>query len=185
MMSLFETIKNRRSIRKFENKDIPEEMMNTLFEAVQWAPSWANTQCCELIIVKDVSKKTQLQECIAPKNPATKAIVNAPVVIAFCGKKDQAGYYNGSVSTRFGDWLMYDLGLATQNLCLAAHELGLATVIVGLFDHDRAEKVLQVPDNYSLVTIVPVGFPAKNPSPPQRKSIKDLVHFETFNGVEN
>jgi len=180
-MSIIETIKNRRSIRKFESQDIPEDMMTRLFEAVQWAPSWANTQCCELIIVKDESKKTQLQECIAPKNPATKAIVNAPVVIAICGKKDQSGYYNGAVTTRFGDWLMYDLGLATQNLCLAAHELGLATVIVGLFDHDRAEKALQVPENYSLVTLVPVGFPAKSPSPPKRKSIDDLVHYETFN----
>jgi nitroreductase len=181
-MSLFETIKNRRSIRKFEDKDIPDDLMNTLFETVQWAPSWANTQCTEIIVVKDAEKKAQLQECIAPKNPATKAIGNAPVVIAFCGKKNQSGYYNGVVSTRFGDWLMYDLGLATQNLCLAAHELGLATVIVGLFDHDRVEKVLQLPDNYSLVTLVPVGFPAKNPSPPKRKSIGELVHYETFNG---
>jgi len=179
-MSLFETIKNRRSIRKFEDRNIPEEMMTTLFEAVQWAPSWANTQCCELIIVKDTSTKSQLHECIAPKNPATKAIGNAPAVIAFCGKKNQAGYYNDKVSTRFGDWLMYDLGLATQNFCLAAHELGLATVIVGLFDHDRAEKILQVPESYSLVTLVPVGFPAKKPSPPKRKSIEDLVHYEKF-----
>ena len=179
-MPLMETIKNRRSIRKFEDKDISDEMMTTLFESVQWAPSWANTQCCELIIVKDASRKAQLQECISPKNPATKAIVNAPVVIAFCGKKNQSGYYNGAVSTRFGDWLMYDLGLATQNLCLTAHDIGLATVIVGLFDHDRAEKVLQVPDTYFLVTLVPVGFPAKNPSPPKRKSLEDLVHYESM-----
>jgi len=181
-MSIFETIKNRRSIRKFEEKDIPDDMMITLCESVQWAPSWANTQCCELIIVKDASRKTQLQECIAQKNPATKAVGNAPVVIAFCGKMNQAGYYNNVVSTRFGDWFMYDLGIATQNLCLTAHELGLATVIVGLFDHDRAEKILQIPDNYSLVTLVPVGFPVKNPSPPKRKSIEELVHYETFNG---
>jgi len=181
-MSLMEIIKNRRSIRQFEDKEISEDMMNTLFEAVQWAPSWANTQCWELIIVKDLSRKTRLQECIAPKNPATKAIVYAPVVIAFCGKTNQAGYYKGAVATHLGDWLMFDLGLATQNLCLTAHELGLATVIVGLFDHQRAEKILQVPDNYSLVTLVPIGFPAKSPSPPKRKTIDDIVHYETFNG---
>jgi len=180
MTQLMETIKNRRSIRKYEDRDIPEEMMSILFESVQWAPSWANTQCCELIIVKDPAKKAQLQECISPKNPATKAMTNAPVVIAFCAKKNQSGYFNGAVSTRFGDWLMFDLGLATQNLCLAAHDQGLATVIVGLFDHARAETILQLPDNYSLVTLVPVGFPAKNPSPPKRKSIDELIHYEVF-----
>jgi nitroreductase len=55
--------------------------------------------------------------------------------------------------------MMYDLGLATQNLCLMAHSLGLGTVIVGLFDHDRAKAVVNVPDGYELVTMIPLGYP--------------------------
>ncbi|KPA18103.1 nitroreductase family protein [Candidatus Magnetomorum sp. HK-1] len=180
MTQLMENIKNRRSIRKYEERDIPEDMLKTLYESVQWAPSWANTQCAELIVIKDTAIKTQLQECISPKNPATKAIVNAPVVIAICGKMNQSGFYNGAVSTKYGDWFMFDLGLAAQNLCLVAHDLGLSTVIVGLFDHDRAQKVLNIPDSHSLVTLIPVGFPAKNPSPPKRKTLDDLVHIESF-----
>jgi len=180
MSSLMESIKSRRSVRKYEDRDISDEMLTALYEAVQWAPSWANTQCCELIIIKDADRKKQLQDCIAPKNPATKAIVNAPVIIAVCAKKNQSGYYNNSVSTKYGDWFMFDLGLATQNLCLAAHDLGLSTVIVGLFDHDSAEKVLQIPETHCLVALVPVGFPAKKPSPPKRKTINEFVHIESF-----
>ncbi|MBF0451303.1 MAG: nitroreductase family protein [Candidatus Magnetomorum sp.] len=180
MTPLMEIIKNRRSIRKYEDRDISDEMLNTLFEAVQWAPSWANTQCCELVVVKDATTKLDIQECISPKNPATKAIVNAPVVFALCAKNKQSGYYNGNVSTKYGDWFMFDLGLAAQNLCLAAHDLGLSTVIVGLFDHERAERVLNIPEGYSLVAFIPLGFPAKSPSPPKRKTIDTLVHYESF-----
>jgi len=180
MQSIMETIKNRRSIRRFEDREIPEDLLNNLYTAVQWAPSWANTQCWELVVVKDESIKKQLEECMAPKNPATRVVGNAPVVIAVCAKNNQAGYYNGAVSTKYGDWFMYDLGIATQNLCLAAHDQGLATVIVGLFDHDKASEILKVPDNYSLVTLIPVGFPAKDPSAPKRKPIEEIIHFEKF-----
>ena len=180
MPSLMETIKNRRSIRKYEDKAISDEMLNTLFEAVQWAPSWANTQCCELVVVKNEERKKQLQDCMRPKNPATKAIVNAPVLIALCAKKNQSGYYNNAVSTKYGYWFMFDLGLAAQNFCLVAHDMGLSTVIVGLFDHDRAEKIINVPDDRCLLALIPVGFPAKNPSPPKRKTINEFVYHESY-----
>jgi nitroreductase len=75
---------------------------------------------------------------------------------------------------------MFDLGLATQNLCLTAHELGLGTVIVGLLDHDKAKSVLHVPDTHEVVVLIPLGYPAKSPSAPKRKEISEFTHYETF-----
>ncbi len=180
MADLMEIIKERRSVRKYEDKDVPEEMLNEILEAVKWSPSWANTQCWEVVVVKDEALRTKLQETIAPKNPATKAIVAAPVLLALCGKLGTSGYYKDVVTTKFGDWFLYDLGIATQSLCLAAHNLGLGTVVVGLFDHDKAKALLNVAEGYELVTLIPLGFPAKRSSGPKRKEISEFTHYETF-----
>lgn len=176
-----EIIRQRRSVRKYEEREIPEEMLNSVLEAVRWAPSWANTQCWEVVVIKDASVKEKLQATLPPKgNPALKAIGAAPVVLAICGKLKSSGYYKGQVTTKFGDWFMFDLGIATQNLCLTAHQLGLGTVIVGLFDHDKAKETLNVPEGFELAVLVPLGFPAKRSSAPKRREISEFVHDNTF-----
>ncbi len=180
MGQLMEAIKERRSIRKYEDKEVPEDLLKQVLEAVQWAPSWANTQCWEIIVVKDQAIKQQLQEVMGKGNPATKAIVDAPIVLVVCGKLKSSGYYKDQVTTKFGDWFLFDLGIATQNLCLAAHDLGLGTVIVGLFDHDKAANILAVPEGYELVALIPLGYPAKISSAPKRREIAEFTHSEKF-----
>ncbi|MBC8198548.1 MAG: nitroreductase family protein [Desulfobacterales bacterium] len=180
MTDLMEVIKGRRSIRKYEEKDIPEELVYRVLDAVRWTPSWVNTQCWEVIVVKDKIIKERLQAAISKGNPAAKSIVAAPVVLAVCSRLGKSGYYKDKVSTKFGDWYMFDLGLATQNLCLMAHHLGLGTVIVGLFDHDRAGKILKVPAGYELVVLIPMGYPAKTPSAPKRREINEFTHYNIF-----
>ena len=180
MTDLMEIIKERRSIRKYEEKDIPGEIVDKVLEAVRWTPSWVNTQCWEVIVVKDKIIKERLQATISKGNPAAKSIVAAPVILAVCGRLEKSGYYKDKVATKFGDWYMFDLGLATQNLCLMAHHLGLGTVIVGLFDHDRAKEILNVPAGYELVVLIPMGYPAKTPSAPKRREIEEFTHYDKF-----
>jgi nitroreductase len=180
MTDFMKILKERRSIRRYEEKDIPEEMLTQIFEAVQWSPSWANTQCWEVVAVKNLSIKEKLQEALAPKNPATKAVVAAPVVLALCGKLNSSGYYSNQVTTVLGDWYMFDLGIATQSICLTAHSLGLGTVIVGLFDHKKVGEILNVPQGYQVVTLIPVGFPAKESPAPKRRELSEFVHHDGF-----
>jgi nitroreductase len=180
MTDFMEVVKQRRSVRKFEDKDVSEDQINTILEAVKWAPSWANTQCWEIIVIRDKAVKEKLQETIAEKNPATKAIVNAPVLLAVGAKLLSSGYYNNEVTTKFGDWFMFDAGIATQNICLAAHYLGLGTVIVGLFDHDKARAILNMPNGYETVVLIPLGYPAKIPSAPKRREIGEFSHTDSF-----
>ncbi|HUV59336.1 MAG TPA: nitroreductase family protein [Desulfatiglandales bacterium] len=180
MSDFMEIIKGRRSIRRYQDQEIPEEDLNQVLEAIRWSPSWANTQCWEVIVIKDSVIKQKLQEILSAGNAATKAIGEAPVVITLCGKLERAGYEKGQSTTKFGDWFMFDLGIATQNLCLAAHNLNLGTVIVGLFDHDKAKDILKVPEGYEVVALVPLGYPAKEVSAPPRKQIGEFVHYDTF-----
>lgn len=180
MTELTEVVLARRSIRKYEDRPVPDEALNEILEAVRFAPSWTNCQCWDIVVVRDDATKQKLQETVAPKNPAVKAVAAAPLVLAVCGRKGVSGYYDGKASTKFGDWYMFDLGIATQTLCLAAHSLGLGTVVVGLMDHDRAGAVLNVPETHDLVVLVPLGYPAKRPNAPKRKAINEFVHEETF-----
>ena len=179
-MELMEAIKTRRSVRNFEPKDVTDEQVNQILEAVQWSQSWANTQCWEVIVVRNPETKAKLQETLPKTNPAFKAMTEAPVIFVLCGKLQASGYYKGQVTTKFGDWFMFDIGIAAQSLCLRVHDLGLGGVIVGLFDHNKAKEVLGVPEGYELVVMIPVGYPAKVPSAPKRKEISEFTHYEKF-----
>ena len=181
MPEFVEIVKTRRSIRKYEDRNVPSETLNTILEAVRWSPSWANTQCWEIVVVRDPAVKQQLQATLPPKgNPAAGAMLQAPVVLALCGRLKSSGYYKDQAPTKFGDWFMFDLGIACQTICLTAHALGLGTVVVGLFDHDRASAVLKVPEGYELVAMIPLGFPAKVSSAPNRRETAEFTHQDTF-----
>lgn len=181
MNDLLTIIQGRRSIRTMQNRAITDEDLNTVLEAVRWAPSWVNSQCWEIVVVKDLQTKKALQDTTTGRgNPSTKAMVDAPVVLVICAKTGVSGYYKEKVATKFGDWMMFDLGMATQNLCLMAHSLGLGTVVVGLFDHQKAAEALALPTGYELVVMVPMGYPIKVAKPPKRREVIDFTHQDRW-----
>ena len=179
-MDTIEAIKTRRSIRQYKDTPVTDEQLNTVLEAVQWAPSWANTQCWEIVVVRDPAIKEKLAAALSPGNPSTDAVKKAPLVLVGCARKGKSGYYKGQAITTKGDWLMYDMGLAMQNLCLAAQALGLGTVQIGAFVPEDAEKVLGVPEDVTVVAMTPLGVPAADSKAPKRRAIEEFVHYDTF-----
>jgi nitroreductase len=180
MDDLIKLLKERRSVRNYSDKDVPDDILHTILEAVQWTPSWANTQCWEIVVVKDPLVKEQLAETVPASNPGYKSVKNAPVVLAVCGKMGTSGYYKGIVTTKFGDWFMFDLGLATQSICLTAHSLGLGTVVLGLYDQNKVNDVLNLPEGVENVALIPLGYPTKIPKAPKRQELSEFVHNDTF-----
>jgi len=180
MTDLMNIIKGRRSIREYHEKEIPDGFLDQILESVKWSPSWANTQCWEVIVIKDQEMKKGIQEIMPKTNPARKHFAEAPVVLALCGKFNSSGFYKGEASTKLGDWLMFDLGIATQSICLTAHDLGLGTVIVGVFDHNKAREILGVPDEFELVSLIPLGYPAHDSKAPKRREVREFTHYEKF-----
>jgi nitroreductase len=179
-MDLMEAIKGRRSIRKYKPDPVPEEVFRTVMEAVRWSPSWANTQCWEVIAIKDPSVKSELATVLPKGNPAIPSMAEAPLILVLCGRKGISGFYKGQMTTVKGDWLMFDTGIAMQSLCLAAYSLGLGTVVVGMFDHKKAEKILGVPGEVEVVAMTPLGYPATEGSTPKRKDISEFVFFDRY-----
>jgi nitroreductase len=182
-MDVMEAIKTRRSVRRFKPDAIPDDVMNEVLEAARWSPSWANTQCWEFVVVKDQATKTRLsEEVLRQGNPAKHGVAEAPAVVVALGKEGIAGFYKDKPSTDKGDWFMYDVGVAMQNLCLAAWGLGLGTVHVGLMDAVKAQEILGVPAGTRVVALTPLGYPAVVGGSPPRKEIADFVWHDKYGG---
>jgi nitroreductase len=180
-MELMEAIKGRRSVRSFTSDLIPEGKLQNILEAVQWSPSWANTQCWEIIIVREAETKKRLVETLTPTNPAREAIIQAPLTLVVVAIEGKAGFKKGEPSTDKGDyWYMFDCGVAMQSLCLSAYAAGLGTVIVGLFDAVKAAEILRVPSGKAVVALTPLGFPERIPAPPKRKELTEFVYHEHY-----
>ena len=119
-MYVMQAIKERRSIRRYRTEPITEEALNTILEAARWAPSWGNTQCWRLIVIRDQRTKSKLAEVVRStrpegKNGAMEAVRNAPVVIVACAERKLSGFYRtgdkqGLPATDKGEgWFMFDL----------------------------------------------------------------------------
>ena len=177
-MDTLEAIKTRRSVRRFTTTPVDQTVLNQVLEAARWSPSWANTQCWRFIIVRDDAVKAELAGILSSNNPCTNGIKTAPIVIVACAEMKKSGFYRGEPVTAKGDWCMFDIGLAMENLALAAHALGLGTTHVGYFDAKKAEAILGIPEGFCVVEMTPLGYPDGEAKAPPRKELTDIV----FNG---
>lgn len=180
-MTARDCILGRRSIRKFKPDPVSHELLGRIVEAASYSPSWKHTQITRYIAVEGALKEKIAKEgtSIYPGNGAI--ISGAPVLIAVTVIKNRSGYErDGSYSTpRKDGWQMFDAGIASQTFCLAAHELGLGTVILGLFDQAAVEKMLSLPEDRELVALIPVGYPDETPAAPRRKPVEELLSYQT------
>ncbi len=186
-MNVMQAIKERRSIRKYKPDPVSDEAVDTVLEAARWAPSWSNTQCWRFIVVRDAETKRQLAGVLTDlahgvENPSAEAIRSAPVAIVACAALGKSGYYKDALSTDKGDWFMFDVALAMQNLTLAAHAIGLGTVHVGFFDAVEMAKILDVPEDIAVVEITPLGYPDETPGVIPRKDLADIVFRGKYGG---
>ncbi len=177
-MDAITCIKTRRSVRKYTDKPVSKELIEEIVATAIYAPSWKNSQTTRYIAVTDPEIKNRIsKECCAEHNQSI--IDGASALIATLIVDKRSGFErDGSYSTiRKDNWQAFDNGIATQTLCLAAHEKGLGTVIMGLYDIDKAQEILQVPEGQLLMALVAVGYPADEPMAPKRKTVEDVLTF--------
>ena len=180
-MTAKECILGRRSIRRFKADPVSHELLAQIVETASYAPSWKHTQITRYIAVEGALKDKIAKECTSMYPPNGDIIAAAPVLMAVTIIKNRSGYErDGSFSTPRGDgWQMYDAGVASQTFCLAAHEQGLGSVILGLFDQDTVSSMLQLPEDRELIALIPVGYPDETPAAPRRKPVEDLLSFQS------
>jgi nitroreductase len=174
-LDVLEAIKKRRSIRAYTTKEVSDEDVERLIEAARWAPSAGNIQPWAFVVVKDVETKRKLSSATLQT-----LIQEAPVAIVVCADAARSSRVYGSRGEKL--YSIQDTAAATQNILLAAQELGLATCWVGAFRENEVAKAVKTPTNLRPVAMVAVGYPAERPVAPQRRSFNEIVHYKTFGG---
>jgi nitroreductase len=187
-MEVLEAIKTRRSIRRYKSTPVDDKTLELVMEAARWAPSWANTQCWRFIVVRDSEIRNRLADTSIDvtegrPNRGAEAMRVTPIAIVACAERKRSGYFarepRGPVTDK-GDWYMFDVALAMQNLVLAAHSLGLGTVYIGAFDAIKAAKILELPEGFAVVAMTPLGYPDGEPNIRPRKELSEIVFYDKF-----
>jgi len=173
-LDVFEAIKNRRSIRAYTSGKISDKEIEKLIDAAHWAPSAGNIQPWEFVIVRDDKTKRRLLAAALDQT----SIEEAPVVIVVCADENRSGWRYGSRGRHL--YCLQDTAAAVQNMLLAAYALGLGACWIGAFHEEMAERTLNTPRGIRPVAIVPVGHPAEKPRAPPKRSLGEIVHYESF-----
>ena len=180
-MDLITGIKERRSIRKFQDKKVPRELLEEIVNISAYAPSWKNTQIARYIIVDDEKTLKALanEKCAYGFKGNVATMEAAPALLLLTFVEGRSGFErDGSYSTKKEDgWQMFDAGIAAQTFCLAAHEKGLGTVIMGYFDEEEIKKIVDIPQGQTLAALIPIGYPDTEPAAPPRKYASKLLTF--------
>jgi len=177
-MDTIECIKTRRSVRSYINEKPGRELIEQVVSAAAWAPSWKNTQIARYIAIEDRKLLDEIAERFVPSYNA-RIIQSAPLLFAVTMMTGRSGFErDGTPTTDRGDgWQMFDCGVACQTLCLAAHAMGLGTVIMGIFERKGLEQFLEVPEGQELVALVAAGYPDTTPAAPPRKDVSVLLTY--------
>ncbi len=167
-MSLFDVLLSRRSIRCYEQKDIPKDVLHKILEAGRHAPSAMNRQPWHLIVLTDQEIKKKLS-----KGMFNRHIKNSAVTVVGCA-------YTGLWHIGTRKWSIIGTAIALQNMVIAAWVMGVGSCWIGDFKEDQVKKLLTIPDKWKVVALVSFGYPAEKPLPRRRKPLDEIVGFNKF-----
>ena len=165
-MDVHQAIRDRRSIRRYQPKPVPEDKLQQILEAGRWAPSANNDQPWKFVVVKDKEVKNQLARVAIYGSFLAEAPAGIAVVIDPHGSTHP----------------VEDGAAATQNMILAAHALGLGTCWIGSYGagyEERAKEVLGVPRDRRLLSLISVGYPDESPSA-SRLELSRVVCYDRY-----
>ena len=173
-MDIFQVIRDRRSIRKYKDTPVEREKIEQVLDAARLAPSWKNLQCWRFLVLTEPDKIARVLEAFPDDNPGKKAVAMAPVVILACADPTQSDVENGI------EYYICDTALAFENLCLAAHALGLGTCMMGWYDEALIKKTLGIPENMKILGLTPLGYPDQEPKARPRKELGEIAFFNEW-----
>ena len=199
-MSLKDVIRQRRSIRKYTNQPVPDQLVLDVLEAASWAPSAHNSQPWRFIILQDNKLKGDLAEQMAEawaldlkKEGVTvekeKVIerrdrfANAPVLILACLTMEGLHKFSDKEKQQYErDLAVESLGAGLENLLLTAHNVGLGACwfCAPAFCKETVRKVLKIPDSVEPSALVLLGYPAESPTVPRRKMLEEYCFRDVW-----
>ncbi|HEX2393729.1 MAG TPA: NADPH-dependent oxidoreductase [Bacteroidales bacterium] len=186
---MIQTILKHRSIRKYLDKEIPDNIFNEIMEATSRASTTGNMQVYSIIVTRDKKVKEKLWEAHFRQN----MVKQAPVVLTFCADfnrfnkwcsyRNAAPGYNNFLSFFTG---AIDALLAAQNCCVAAESHGLGICYLGTttYNADKIIDILNLPDSVVPVTTIVAGYPDETPELTDRLPLDAIIHYDKYNNYD-
>jgi nitroreductase len=169
-MEFQQVLKDRRSVRRYENRPVPREIISKLIDAAEAAPSAGNLRARKYVVIA----RKETARALAMAAYGQSQVEAAPLLIVVCADVDRS-------SSRYGDrgslFAIQDADAATMCILLAAHEAGLGTCWNGAFDDQIVREVLALEENVLPVAIVSVGWPAERPHMPKGREMEEMVSW--------
>ena len=166
-MDVLETIKTRRSVRRYKHVQVEDDKITQCLEAARWAPSADNRQPWSVIVIKNQDTRRRLSEI----HTWGGFMADSPAVIAFLAHPNESPvFYHG------------DTAVAVQNFLLAAHSLGLGTCWIGVIGspfEQPIKELLGVPDGIKVLCMVALGYPDEKPRS-NRRPLEEIIHWEKY-----
>lgn len=172
-MELLEGLVGRRSIRKFKAEKLPVALAEQIIDRARFAPSWSNVKATRYFLIESDALIKKISSFCTPWNRAI--LEKAPNLFVLTAVKGRSGSGTDHPSHTPDEWLMLDTGIAAQTLCLAAHGLGVGTVITGGYDIDALALALPLPADERVVLVIAAGFPDEAPTAPKRKEVGEIL----------
>ena len=169
-MNVYEAIKERRSVRAYQNKPVPEDVLTRILDSGRMAPSGGNRQPWKFVVVKDSQTRKKLAQAANNQH----FVGEAPVIIAAVGLNPDKIMSCGIPADPV------DVAIAIDHMTLAAVEEGLGTCWIGAFSQEKVCEILQVPSTFKVIELLTLGYPADSPHPKVRRSLEEIVCQEKF-----
>ncbi|MCF2137361.1 MAG: nitroreductase family protein [Candidatus Thorarchaeota archaeon] len=182
MSELLREITERRSGRAFEKRPLDDEFIQLILEAGRLAPSCANTQAWNFVVLKDLTVLTEAHVALSRGNAWGK---EAPLMIIVTAKED------GGCSAHGLPYFMMDVGLAVENMLLQAVHLGIMGHPTAGWDEAKLKTQLKIPEDHRIVTVIFFGYPLsreevppeqreKEFHPKERRPLSEIVHWDMW-----
>ena len=169
-MEFSDLIQQRYSTRAYKSLPVPEDALQRVLEAARMAPTAANRQPFQLVVVHTAGREAELARIYA-----NAWFTQAPIVICACSMPGQA--WKRRDGKNYAD---VDVAIAMDHLILAAANEGLGTCWIGAFDPAAAREVLGLPEDVEPVVFTPLGYPADQRQAKRRRPLDALVHYERW-----
>ncbi len=166
---IFDIIKRRRSVRRFDGTTIPKEAMEQILEAGRWAPSGANAQPWRFIVVTRKEKLAEISDFCYYKLFKSRHVGEASAAVVICADPDA-----GSQT------YVLDAAIAGTNMTLMATSLGIGSCWIGAFEEQNLKKMLHIPEKLKIIALIAFGYEVGKASVPPRLPLSSIVHYETY-----
>jgi len=204
-LNILGLIKNRRSVRDYKPREVPNKVLLEILEAARWAPSAHNAQPWRFIVVRDPHVKRKLAEAMATRwdkdlikngvphenresllETSIRRFANAPILIIACLTTEDMDKYSDKRRRKI-EYIMavQSVAAAIENMLLAAHAYGLGSCwfCAPLFCQDAVQKVLKLPHHVEPQALVTLGHSDKRLEPPPRKFLQKIVFRDRWREV--